>query len=382
MKTPTLRVLPLTLAILLTASCAGRPAPVPAAEHATTATAAEIESVLREMLAKHHLPALAAVVVRSDSLDAAAIGVRQVGRTDAVTLDDYFHIGSNTKSMTATLAGVLVEEGALSWDTTLGSTFPEMRIHPAYAGVTLRQLLSHTAGLPPMTDDAEYEPVPELTGSPTEQRHTFVAWLLEREPAFPKGGTWNYSNAGYSVAGHLIETRIGKPWEELMRQRVFAPLGMRTVFGWPTAAGANQPVGHVPGTNGLELQDPTYQIGPAIAPAGDVSLPIRDYGRYLQAHLRGLRGRKDLLRPETFQVLHEPVSKNENGVGYALGWGIAELNGVPTHVHSGSGGTFVTTAALQPTRDLAVALMTNAGGDEVEAGAKEAMRELIKRFSR
>jgi CubicO group peptidase (beta-lactamase class C family) len=334
------------------------------------------------MLAKHHLPALAAVVVRSDSLDAAALGVRRVGQSDAVTLEDYFHIGSNTKSMTATLAGALVEDGALSWDLTLADAFPEMKIHPGYAGVTLRQLLSHTAGLSPMTDDAEFVPVPELTGSPTEQRRAFVAWLLEREPAFPKAQEFHYSNAGYSVAAHLIETRTGRPWEELMRQRVFAPLHIHMVFGWPTVAGPAQPVGHVQGTNGLELQDPAYQLGPALAPAGDVSLPIRDYGRYLQAHLRGLRGRPGLLRPETFQVLHEPVSRNEKGVGYALGWGIAELDGVPTHVHTGSAGTFVACVALQPSRDLAVALMTNAGGDEVEPGAKEAMRELIKRFSR
>jgi CubicO group peptidase (beta-lactamase class C family) len=256
-----------------------------------------------------------------------------------------------------------------------------MKIHPGYAGATLRQLLSHTAGLPPMTDDSEFGAIPDLSGSPTEQRRTFVTWLLERAPVFPQGQEFHYSNAGYSVAAHLIETRTGTPWEELMRRRLFQPLGMRAVFGWPTVAGPAQPMGHVEGANGLELQDPAYQLGPALAPAGDVSLPMRDYGRYLQAHLRGLRGRKDLLRPETFQVLHEPVSRNEKGTGYALGWGITELDGVPTHTHTGSAGTFVACVALQPTRDLAVAVATNAGGEKAEAGAKEAMRALIGKLA-
>jgi CubicO group peptidase (beta-lactamase class C family) len=149
------------------------------------------------------------------------------------------------------------------------------------------------------------------------------------------------------------------------------------VFGWPTAAGAAQPVGHVRGADGLEPQDPSYHLGPALAPAGDVSLSILDYGRYIQAHLRGLRGRPDLLRPETYHFLHEPVGKTAQGTGYALGWGITELDGVPTHAHSGSAGTFYARVVLQPTRDLAVAVVTNAGDEDAGTAAREALRGLL-----
>lgn len=385
MQRSTSAALALTLATLLgNIACAGRPAPEPAPERnvaASSVSSPEIQAVLREVQEKHHLPAMAAVVVGSDSLQAGAVGVRRVGGSEAVTVNDLFHIGSNAKSMTSTLAGLLVEERALSWEITLAEAFPGLHLHPDYAGVTLKQLLSHTAGLPPMTDDAEFAPVPELTGSPTEQRHTFAAWLLERAPAFPPGQGFHYSNAGYSVAAHLIESRTGEAWEELMRRRLFQPLGLTVVFGWPTAAGAAQPVGHVRGAGGLEPQDPSYQLGPVLAPAGDVSLSILDYGRYIQAHLRGLRGRSDFLRPETYRFLHEPVGKNDQGTGYALGWGVADLEGVPAHGHSGSAGTFYARVAIQPTRDLGVAVVTNAGDEAAGTAVREALRALLSELS-
>jgi D-alanyl-D-alanine carboxypeptidase len=386
MRRPIRWALALFLTALLShAACMGRQAQAPVPERSAAASpetpeTPEIEAVLREIRDRHGLPAMAAVVVRSESLQAGAVGVRRIGGSEAVTVDDLFHIGSNGKSMTSTLAGLLVEEAALSWDLALAAAFPELRLHPDYAGVTLKQLLSHTAGLPPMTYDAEFAPVPKLTGSPTEQRRAFAAWLLERPPGFPPGKEFHYSNAGYSVAAHLIETRTGTPWEELMQRRLFRPLGLKVVFGWPTAAGAAQPVGHVRGTSGLELQDPNYQLGPALAPAGDISLSILDYGRYIQAHLRGLRGRPDLLRPETYRFLHEPVGINQ-GTGYALGWGVRELDGVPTHGHSGSAGTFFARLALQPSRDFAVAVVTNAGDEEAEEAVREA-RELLGKLER
>jgi len=368
----------LTFTALLGA-CAGRPAPAPApVPERSAATSPAIDAVLREVRDKHGLPAMVAVVVHSDSMEAGAVGVRRTGGSEAVTVNDLFHIGSNGKSMTSTLAGLLVEEGALTWDLTLAEAFPDLRLHPDYAGVTLKQLLAHMSGLPPMAEDEEFTAVPELTGSPTEQRRAFAAWLLERPPAFPPGKEFHYSNAGYSIAALLIESRMGTPWEELLRRRLFQPLGLKVVFGWPTVAGPAQPVGHVRGAAGLEPQDPSYVLGPALAPAGDISLSILDYGRYIQAHLRGLRGRPDLLRPETYRFLHEPVGVNQ-GTGYALGWGVRDLDGGPTHGHSGSAGTFYTRLAIQPTRDFAVAVVTNAGDEDAGEAVREAIRALMGR---
>src|SRR5947209_901422 len=108
--------------------------------------------MLENIRQKHNLPALAAAVVVDGKIVVTnAVGFRKNGGAEKVTVDDKFHLGSVTKSMTATVAAMLVEQGRISWTTTIGEAFPELRsaIHPDYLSVTLEQLLSeeHTSEL-------------------------------------------------------------------------------------------------------------------------------------------------------------------------------------------------------------------------------------------
>ena len=105
--------------------------------------------MLEAIRRKHDLPALAGAMVTSDGLTGAgAVGVRKYGCNVAVSVEDQFHLGSNNKAMTATMLATLVEEGKLSWNTTLEEVFPELaqKMQPAYGRVTLEQLLAHRAG--------------------------------------------------------------------------------------------------------------------------------------------------------------------------------------------------------------------------------------------
>jgi CubicO group peptidase (beta-lactamase class C family) len=115
-----------------------------------------LDAELAPVRAKHGLPALAAAVVKDGSIVAAgAVGVRVHGIDIKVTIDDRFHLGSDTKAMTATLVAMLVEEGKLRWDLTIGEVLggdvPGM--NPQLAAVTLEQLLSHSGGIPSDTPD-------------------------------------------------------------------------------------------------------------------------------------------------------------------------------------------------------------------------------------
>ena len=113
-----------------------------------------IDATLETIRAKHSLPALGAVVVRGDQTVAlGAVGVRRTDRPDKVTVDDRWHLGSCTKSMTAVVIARLVEQGRLSLNTTLSQAFPEFSglMKPPYRAVTLAMLLNHRAGLPAMT---------------------------------------------------------------------------------------------------------------------------------------------------------------------------------------------------------------------------------------
>jgi CubicO group peptidase (beta-lactamase class C family) len=121
-------------------------------------------------------------------------------------------------------------------------------------------------------------------------------------------------------------------------------------------------------------------VPPIIWPAGAVELSLDDYARFLQLNLRGLQGRDTtLLRAETIKRLHtSPVTPGDN---FAHGWGVQEFDGAPARAHVGSAGAFYCVAILQPTRDLAVAVFANAGGERADKATKEALKALVRRYA-
>jgi CubicO group peptidase (beta-lactamase class C family) len=289
--------------------------------------------------------------------------------------------------MTATVIATLVEEGKLNWTTTLADAFPDLRdsMSDAFRGATIDLLLSHHAGIPPFTDTdaADFKSIPKLEGTPEQQRAAFAAWVLRGKPAGPIGEKGLYSNGGFSIAGAIAERITGKSWETLVRERVFKPLDLEAAFAWSETPDLKEPWGHREtrrGTKPLDPRDERGTIPPIIWPAGSVEISLDDYARFLQVHLRGLEGRDTaLLKAATIKHLHSsPVSPADN---FGLGWGLQDVDSAPSSVHVGSAGAFVAITILQPTRDLGVAVFTNAGGERSEKAVKEAAKELIRRFA-
>jgi CubicO group peptidase (beta-lactamase class C family) len=342
---------------------------------AVSLRAGDLEQRLEAVRARYGLPAMAAVVLNADRIVAlGAAGVRKLGEPDPVTPQSQWHIGSNTKAMTATMIAALVERGKLEWSATPLQVFPEWEgsLRPEYAHITLEDLLRHRAGIPPETDSREWRDLPKFEGSAIGQRREFAHWMVRQEPANRPGTKNLYSNADYAVAAVMAERVAGQSWEDLLREYVFSPLGIQGGFGWPAADDPVQPWGHFERKHGYRPHNPHdgYRVPVCLAPAGDVHLSIGDYARFLQAHLRGLEDRDDVLKSHTIRFLHAPVE------GYALGWGIRQVHGVRRSAHSGSAGTFFALAALWPARDLGVAVVTNAGGDRAEEALTGLMREL------
>jgi len=131
----------------------------------------------------------------------------------------------------------------------------------------------------------------------------------------------------------------------------------------------------------IDPRNPDERVPPIIWPAGAVELSLNDYARFLQINLRGLQGRDtSLLKSSTIKHLHtSPVSPADN---YGLGWGVQDFDGAPASVHVGSAGAFYAITIIQPTRDLGVAVFTNAGGEQAKAAATDAVKTLIRRFAK
>lgn len=348
---------------------------------------AELKSALLPILTTTRTPAVAVAVFDAQKLLAkAAAGVRARGAPDTVTTADRWHIGSVSKSFTATLIGLLVQDGKLAWDTTLEKALPEAapRMHADFRGVTIEDLLRHRAGIAAFTDgrSPDFEMLKGLNGSTNERRAAFVAKLLSLEPTIKPGVKQVYSNAGYAVAAAIAEAATGSDYESLMNERVFAPLAITHAgFGWPaTPARRDEPRGHMPGLLGATAQafDPQYKLDPVMAPAGDIHCPIEELAAFARMHLRALQEEPGtpapLLKPDTAKALHSPID------GYAAGWVIDTKSTPERHWHNGSAGTFYTLMVIVPERGIGAVAVSNSGeGEKACVDAVEAALEMVPR---
>ena len=244
----------------------------PITVHAATAPPKDVSALLAPIIEKHDVPGMAAAVVQNGEIVALGVtGVRTRGKPDKIATADRFLICSDTKAMTAMLCGILVDEGKLKWDQTLGETFPELKksMHRQYQAVTLEQLLTHRGGAPgELEKDELWGKLWQHKGTPTAARRLLLRGVTSKPPETTPGRKFIYSNAGVSIAGHMAEKVTGKSWEDLMREKIFRPLGMTTAgFGAPgTRAKNDQPRGHKADGSPVEPgpgADNPVAIGPA-----------------------------------------------------------------------------------------------------------------------
>ncbi|MBL8898249.1 MAG: beta-lactamase family protein [Planctomycetes bacterium] len=340
----------------------------------------DLADLLTQVRRDAKLPAIAAALVRgAEIVDAAAVGVRAEGSEEPIALGDRFHVGSVTKSMTATMIAKLVEEGVFGWDLTVAEALPAIEKNDAYGPATMAQLLRHRAGLQPHTamNPLVMAAVGAHAGKPMQQRAAFLELVLNEKPAGKLGEHFEYSNAGYTLAAGMAEARAKSSWEELMQKKLFAPLALQSaIIGWPADKGREAaPRGHFAERGKRRVQSfGEYDLGGHIGPAGDVACSIEDFARFARFHLQGLKGQDGFLRAETVRTLHQAA--DGGGLRYAAGWVLQEREGAEVHWHNGSAGTFFAQIELEPTSDLAVVVATNAGDGRA---ACEKVAEVVRR---
>lgn len=347
---------------------------------------ANIAELLEAVRADTGIPALAAAYVEDGRIvDYATVGVRTFGSEDAVGPDDRFHLGSVTKSITATVVGKLVEEGKLSWGTTVGEALGDVEMRKEYRDATVEQLLQHRGGIPSYTHAKSGGAIQNVkySGTPSEKRAKFLAIVLKEDPVGVPGQTMQYSNAGYALAGYIAERVTGQSWEALVERHVFGPLAMTTGgFGFPgTSALPDQPRGHAgKGPEFTPVLETHYPPMDIIAPAGNVHCSIRDLARYAIFHLNGLKGEAGYLRAETVKRLHTPP-QDATVRTYASGWEIQEAaNGEQVHSHGGSAGASYAAIKLFPSNHAGVVVLMNVGPGMGEPVTNRVERAILKRF--
>ncbi|MCY2978475.1 MAG: alpha/beta fold hydrolase [Planctomycetota bacterium] len=341
----------------------------------------QISGILADVVAKYGVPGLSASVVIGGQTMTGSAGVRVEGTQVKVQTNDRFAIGSTTKAMTATLAGILVERGMLHWDSTIAQLFPELKatMKPEYRNVTIEQLLQHRGGV---VADGDASPelaqkVANYKGPDSQARLALLPDILkERLPV--RVGEFRYSNAGYAVAGAMMERVTRIPYEQLMQRTIFSPLGMSSaVFSPPPSNPRNpqQPIGHLPdGTPAPGDRPPFSYLAAVLRPAGsDLRMNATDWSKFVRIHLGQSVNGVRLLKPETITRLQKPIAiEGTNGLSaYAIGWELLDASSIGLSTkfgriltHQGSDGVWLSEVTAFADLGFSIQILANGTTDK------------------
>lgn len=352
----------LTLAVLLLPGAAAGSAAVPLAEAPGVAAATRLLDLwVEEQMAHQDLPAVVIGVVHDQEVVwARGWGLADRERRIAATPQTLFRVGSVTKLFTATAVLQLRDAGKLRLDDPVARHLPWFRVESDFlhdGPITIRQLLTHTSGLPREAAFAYW------TEHVFPSRGELRAALPGQRAVFAPASRYKYSNLGLSLAGEVVAAVSGMPWADYLERHVFAPLGMTGTTGAPGEEHlSRRAVSYM-----RRLADGTrpvfdyYDTG-AIAPAANVLSSVEDLLRFARLQFRtGPAGGEQIVSGATLREMHRPhwVYDSWTG-GRGLGFGISRRDGKTIVSHGGWIGGNRTHFLLVPGEKVGVVAFTNA----------------------
>ncbi len=332
----------------------------------------DIDDYIASAMREWEVPGLAVGIVKDDTtIMAKGFGVRKLGSTAQVDANTVFAIGSCTKAFTSAALGILVDEGKISWDDRVIRHLPSFRLYDPYvtAEITIRDLLCHRSGLPRCDG---------LWQASTSDREDILSRLrfVRQNTAFRS--QWGYSNIMYTVAGHTIPAVTGTSWDQFIKERIFAPLGMTS--STPSIRELRQD-GNV-ATPHCRLEERVQTIPwkdlHQIGPAGSVNSSATDMIQWMRLQLNsGVHQGRRLLSTKAMDEMRTPQSVlHPEGMGpegrglklwhpgsqlmvYGLGWVLREYGNRVLVQHGGSVAGMLAMVTLVPGENLGVVVLTN-----------------------
>lgn len=323
----------------------------------------DLQARLEEVLTEHDVPGATLGILHGGEVTVHAAGVANKNTGVAVTDDTLFQIGSITKVWTASLVMMLVDDGELDLDEPVATYVPEFKVADpdVSARVTLRHLLCHSSGI---GGDHILD-----TGRGDDTLERYLETCAELGQEHELGATMSYCNTGYSVLGRVIEKVTGKTWDQVLRERIIAPLDLTHTNTLPEEAILFRvAVGHVkrPGQDEEEVA-PMWVLPRSAGPAGLVNATAADLLAFARLHLDDGRAPDgtQLLSVAAVKQMQEPQVEVPDrftlGDRWGLGWILFDWDDHPGYGHDGA--TLGQRAYLRvlPGARLAVCLLTNGG---------------------
>ncbi len=321
---------------------------------------------LEEARVREHIPGMALAVVQGNEVVLThGFGSADLESGRPVTPETIFGVGSTTKAFTATLVGMLADDGVVNWDDAVSEYLPFFELDTGDSGeqATLRDLLCHRSGFTRMST---------LVMNPEVPRRTILETAAGAEPWAPFRKEFHYSNVMFLAAGVAAGEAAGSSWEELVATKIFEPLGMKATRA--TYAGGQQSTDLASGylwneDTGEYDSKPVVNID-GIGPAGAITSNAIDMAQWLRFQLgRGEVNGQRLISEENLAATWTGQIQLGPGVSYGLGWFVREWHGQPLIEHGGNVGGFAAQVAFLPDSQLGYVLLTNVRVTPLQIGS-------------
>ncbi|WP_327419070.1 serine hydrolase domain-containing protein [Streptomyces sp. NBC_01233] len=319
---------------------------------------------LDALRATHHVPGATLAVFTGGRIHELASGLLHGGTGVEATTDSVFQLGSIAKIYTATLVMQLADAGELDLDAPVIEVLPEFSVADPEAtmSITTRQLLSHTSGL---TCDFTYD---GGRGDDCVARYVRAARNVALD--CPPGTALSYSSVGYNILGRIVEVVTGRTWDQALKERIVAPLGLTHTMTLPEEALAfRTAMGHLPGEGVDPEPAPAWDRMPRSAgPSGRVLATAADVLRLAKMHLDGgaAPDGTQILGPDAVGAMQRrevdvPDRWTVSADSWGLGWSLYDWNGIRGYGHDGASIGQYGYLRVVPGADVIVVLLTNGG---------------------
>jgi CubicO group peptidase (beta-lactamase class C family) len=339
---------------------------------------ARVDGVVRTEMQRQKVPGVALSIIRKGKVIAAkGYGYANVELSVPVTSDTIFQSGSVGKQFTATAVMLQVEDGKLALDDSITKYFTDAP--PSWRPITVRNLLTHTSGIPDyetqVTNAGDGTKVVDYRRDYTEEEMTKIAYSMPL--GFAPGSRWRYSNTGYVLLGILVHKVSGRFYGDVLKDRIFTPLGMKTARIISEADIVPHRAAGYRLVNG-DLKNQEW-VSPSLDSTADGSLYLSTLD--FIAWDRGLRAHA-VLKPQSWAQIYTPVTLTSGKTyPYGFGWDVGESQGGPWYHHGGSWQGFKTYISRYLADDLTIVVLTNLANADPDRFVDDVARTLDPRLA-
>lgn len=335
----------------------------------------DFDKKLSNIVKKHKIPSMSVMIIAKDKVILhSSYGVRRIDQSDPITKQDSFHLGSCAKAFTATLILRMMDERKLDIEDSITTYIPKLDAHK-FSDIKIKHLLTHTGGIVLRVEESVRDKMYSEDISPIDGRKLAVSFLNESERVANAGEMYEYNNLGYLLLGHIVENIEKSPFEAVISEKLFKPLGMDScTFGPAGREGdSSTPWGHDFEDGKYIPKDPknVFSDNPlAYSPAGVISCTQEDWGKFL-IFILGHGENREYLSPRSRELITK-VNLEDYTYG---GWGKSSCKWAGAFLaHTGSNGYNYAYAMVGLDKSYAMLINSNCGHD---AAANDIAQDIV-----